>query len=61
MTVVVNGDETDASKDPHVNTTPTDNDYVDFTFTNVEIEKSGKVQFLIDTVDATTTNDTAYK
>jgi hypothetical protein len=55
MTVVVNGDETDTK--PVAN----NNGGFDFTFTNVEIEKSGKVQFLIDTVDATANNDAAFK
>jgi hypothetical protein len=55
MTVVVNGDETDAKPEA------AGDDSYNFTFKNVEIEKSGKVQFLIDTVDATTANDTLYK
>jgi hypothetical protein len=41
MTVVVNGDETDARP----NCTAAG---CTFTFTNVEVEKSGKVQFKID-------------
>jgi hypothetical protein len=44
MTVSVNGDETDGKR------TTTGGKY-GFTFNNVEFEKSGKIQFLIDIKD----------
>jgi len=49
MTVVVNGEETDASSScTAVKANPATSDECTFKFTNVEIEKSGKVQFKID-------------
>jgi hypothetical protein len=57
MTFSIDGDETDVNpSNCNLADEPAEADNCSFTFKNIEIEKSGKIQFLIDVKDYNTWN-----